>query len=152
MYTEKESFKHKVAKNLLTKWLKMVDVGLSSDIKPFVWRRSYGVYAELKFYESSRPHYFEDSLGLVDPGKSVDFMDIDRGKILFVPDITVFSQGVAHILIEVVHKNPVSAKKLSVIKDFYKDQWVELYEVSADSILNNIGIPNKVQSRLIFSN
>ncbi|MCV5968697.1 hypothetical protein, partial [Lactococcus petauri] len=73
----------------------------------------------------------------------------DRGKILFAPDICVFNKGSAWILIEVVHKNGVSDRKLDVIKRFYGDTPFELYEVSAEEILRHTSVPVKLRCRML---
>jgi len=148
MFKERESFKHRLAKDLLYKWL--IESERSKNfIWPFVWRPGYGVFKEMRFFESSRPYYFEESDGLMEVGKVVFEPNFDRGRILFAPDICIFHQGVAAILIEVVHKNGVSDQKLSVIKDFYKDTPFELYEIGAEEILRHTDVPKKLACRLL---
>lgn len=148
MFKEKESSKHRLAKNLLYKWL--TDSERSREfIWPFVWRPGYGVFKEMRFFESSKPYYFEESEGLVEVGKVGFEAGFDRGKILFAPDICVFHQGVAAILIEVVHRHRVSDQKLEVIKSFYGDTPFELYEIDAEEILRHTKVPRKLTCRLL---
>lgn len=160
MFEEKESFKHKIAKDLLHGWLSELDKVDGAELHPFRWRSNYGVYKELKFHETDDPFYFENSKGLYDYEKHpekresenpLDWFDpnYNRGKILFVPDITIFHKGSATILIEVVHKNHVSREKLIKIKNFYGllDQCVEVYEVDAEEILIQINVPTKLNCR-----
>lgn len=159
MFEEKESFKHKMAKDLLHGWLSELDKVDGAELLPFRWRGNYGVYKELKFHETDDPFYFECSKGLFDYNKypeiyhnnknPLDLFDpnYDRGKILFVPDITIFHKGSATILIEVVHKNHVSREKLYKIKDFFNGNHVEVYEVDAEEILKQINVPTKLNCR-----
>lgn len=146
IYQERESFTHRLAKELLAKRLSSLEE--ADDYCCFnglTWRRNYGVFTELKFYETSDPYYFECSDGLLPvqerEGKDpLDWFDksYDRGRILFVPDITIFHKGTAAILIEVVETNSVSPQKLEEIQRFYSGHYVGLYEVSARQILSNI--------------
>lgn len=160
MFEEKESFKHKMAKDLLHGWLSELDKVDGAELHPFRWRKNYGVYKELKFHETDDPFYFECSKGLFDYDKYPEIRDskeplewfdpnYDRGKILFVPDITIFHKGSATILIEVVHKNHVSREKLHRIKNFYSrnGSHLEVYEVDAEEILKQIKVPIKLNCR-----
>ena len=158
-FTEKESFKHKLAKDLLFDWL--TDFDENDDFRsvyPIQWRKNYGVFKELKFYDSSDPYYFELSRGLKhfeykegqteDPrGKNcIDWFDplYDRGKILFVPDITIFHKGTASILIEVAHTHYLTDKKINDIAKFFSGTWCEIYEIKAEDILRLTCKPDKL--------
>ena len=140
-YSYHESYKHKLAKELLFGWLTEIDK--ENDFCHFhglTWRSNYGVFMELPFHETDDPYYWELSKGLFEykSYKSPTGFDpsYDRGQILFVPDITIFHKGTAKILIEVVHKSPVSKCKLAVIKKFFSTGYVELYEIEAENILS----------------
>lgn len=93
---------------------------------------------ELPFYVSSSPYYFEHG--------------DNRGRILFVPDIVVFHQGAAHLLLEVVHKSAVSERKLDDIRCFFLDQQVEVWEIQAETILLQIERPQWLSANLVWRN
>lgn len=132
MFHEVESFKHRAAKDLLHEWLS------SGILRPWIWRTPSPVCKELKFYAGSSPYYFEHGS--------------PTGEILFVPDITVFHQGAAHLLVEVVHTSPVTDEKLDTIKCFFLDQPVEVWEVQAEEILRQVDVPARLRAKLIWSN
>ncbi len=146
-FEHKESYKHLLAKNLLTKWLQDEDNKNDyCNVAQFSWRSNYGVFEELKFYETSDPYYFECSEGLGDIGQMMDNdihclewfrKDYNRGKILFVPDIVIFHKGMPKYIIEVVHTHYLSGKKLSIIKNWFNGHNVEVYEIMADEILKH---------------
>ncbi len=159
---------HKCAKDLLVQWLRDKEdkygsagfhTSINHNTEGLTWRANYGVYSELKFYETSDPYYFEHSGGIINPGKknetnpdSLFDPSFDRGKILFVPDITAFHKGVAQILIEIVHTNNVSDKKLKEIKDFYGDMYFEIWTINAQSILVNTSVPDWLNFQLLYKN
>lgn len=162
-FIEKESHKHKLAKELLASWFNKQDKTQDfCQVAQFNWRSNYGVYTELKFYETSDPYYFESSVGLRDysevKGKDIrgdnplEWFDpaIDRGKFLFVPDITIFHKGTAVILIEVVHKNPLTETKIETIKKFFGGHHVEVYEIEAEEILRHTDIPNHLKCKRVI--
>lgn len=150
MYEYHESFKHKAAKELLYKWLWHIDKGLpfpdeieSRNLSmPFCWRQgNYGVHMELPFHEKDDQYYFENSVGITEDrwdnvGLEKFDPSIDRGRILFVPDICIFHKGTACIFIEVVHKNKTSISKIKRIEKFCGSCWFEIYEIEAESILS----------------
>jgi hypothetical protein len=96
------------------------------------------VKKELMFYEQSDPYYFEHG--------------IPEGQLLFVPDITVFHQGAAHLLIEVVHTSEVSTQKLDAIKCFFLNQWVQVWEIQAEEVLRQTSVPNVLKTVKIWEN
>lgn len=122
-FIEKESYKHLFAKNLLRDWfLEQEKHNDYCEVAQFNWRSNYGAYTELPFYKTSDPYYFECGL--------------NEGKILFVPDITVFHKGVPIYLLEVVHKHPMPLWKVNQIKKFFNYN-IELYEIEAEEILRH---------------
>jgi len=140
-YIEKESFKHKLAKELLYKWLNDEDSN-DEDLKSCIdwtWRKNQGVHLELKFHENDDVYYFENTT-------------LNRGKILFVPDICIFHKGTPVHLIEVVNTNPVSTEKLKRITGFFEHHYLSVWEVSADDILScdKGEIPSTLNSKLIL--
>lgn len=157
-FNQKESGFHFSAKEILWKWLVEQDKH-DAGLCPFSWRNNYGVFMELPFYETSSPYYFESSGGLIDCDKR-DYKnplswfdkDFDRGKHLFVPDITIFHKGTPIYLIEIVHTNPVSEHKLGKIKHFFKGYRVEVHQVNAHEILRHdvLRIPDSLKTELIL--
>lgn len=160
-FIEKESYKHKFAKELLHKWLSESDIdGDYMGIFPIIWRKNYGVFSELKFYETSDPYYFEQSEGLIpfnpedagagkkdrrgpDPLKFFD-PSFNRGKILFVPDITIFHKGTPTIIIEVIHTSWITVKKHKAMLDFFSGINCTVYNLRAEDILRQTGVPEKL--------
>lgn len=154
-FEERESFKHKLAKELLAKWFKDAETGNDfCELAQFKWRKNYGVFTELKFYDKSDPYYFELSKGL-DPRRrrfkdpAMWFSDEDKGKILFVPDITIFHKGTPKYLIEVVNTNSVSGAKFNAIAKFFNGHYVEIHQISADEILRHTAIPKYINSHIV---
>lgn len=155
-FVEKESYKHKLAKDMLYDILVKIDnAGDSCCYGPLSWRSNYGVFKELKFYETSDPYYFECSYGLVCSKKKLitgnEWFDseVDRGKILFVPDICIFHKGTPVIFIEVVHKNNVSDDKIKKIKKWSRGYYIKIYEVYADQILGRYSEDYPIKFNLI---
>lgn len=132
MFQHVESYKHLLAKNLLHEWLS------ANQIAPWSWRSPGIIRKELKFFERSHPYYFEHGQ--------------PEGRILFVPDITVFHQGAAHLLIEVVHTSEVSEEKIEAIKRFFHNQWVQVWEINAEEVLRQTHRPTQLRANLIWSN
>ena len=164
MFVERESNKHYFAKQVLLGWLKNAEKESKSshcEMAQFKWRTNYGVFEELKFYTSSDDYYFEASEGLIPWSKDNDenpenwFIEgFDRGRILFVPDITVFHKGCPLYLFEVVHKSKVTPEKILKIKKFFEYGCIEVYEIDAEEILkyDKNKTPKKLKCRKVFSN
>ncbi len=145
MLEERESYKHLFAKNLLKRWFLEQDTNNDfCSVAQFNWRSNYGIFTELEFYETSNPFYFELSDGLREYSSErsknpLDWFDPDfnRGKILFVPDITLFHKGSAVKLLEVVHTNSVPDWKKRRIEKFFAGNHIEVYEIQAEEILRH---------------
>ena len=151
-----ESFKHLMAKNLLAEWLRELDNNYDfCKIGKVSWRSNYGVHKELPFYETSSPYYFEQSKGLNPKKECPNFKDyiykdlylpnFNKGKILFVPDITIFHKGSVRHFIEVVHKSEPTQKKIGNIQYFFKVAgwgYCDLWLISADHILGQVNKPD----------
>ncbi len=160
-FVSKESFKHKMAKELLAKWLREAEEGNDHcNFAQFTWRSNYGVYEELPFYTTSDPYYFESSDGLrtYHPGEEEeyryhgDFLKcVDRGAILFVPDIAVFHKGTSIYFFEVVHKHKVSEDKIERIKAFFNGYALWVYEVEAEEILRQTEVPKYLKVNKVIS-
>lgn len=144
---------HRLAKELLTEKLKEIEKqnNISCKFKELYWNKNYGVFSELPFYDNSDIYYFESSYSIIN-FNGYDDNNIDKrgenclywidksknGKILFVPDICIFHQGRPSIIIEVVHTNPVSQRKIEIMNNFFNGNHYELYEVEASDILNSL--------------
>lgn len=151
-WIDNESFKHRMAKDLLFDWLLDADRGVAPMIEPFWWARpGYGVRKELRFYEGSDLYYFENSRGVVWDGTFPTGFDpsVDPGRILFVPDIVIFDNGAVRTMVEVVHTSPVTEAKLQAVDRFAKGHQIEVYEVWADTILEKVRRPDSLLCRRI---
>lgn len=144
-FIERESFKHKLAKELFGSWFTDQEKGNndSCSVAQFGWRKNQGVHLELKFHLNDDPYYFENSEGLTNP-------EFDRGALLFVPDICIFHKGTPTMLFEVVCTNPVSKEKKKRIEKFFDGFHVEVYEIYADEILRYCEIPEHIEARRII--
>lgn len=146
-----ESYAHNLAKMLLATWLTEVENEVPENHKHgkfcgLTWKKNYGIYVELPFYETSHPYYFELSK-YIKPYHEINFSDRstwydngDLGQILFVPDITIFSCGRVAYMIEIVHKSPISENKKQKINNFFKrhhEGLPEVLTINAYSILCN---------------
>lgn len=153
-----------MAKELLHGWLRLADRDLDDQLPkgfstPFGWRTgNYGVHMELPFYDETEAYYFECTPGLVECGLRVDdwrdaFKEgYPKGKLLFVPDITIFHKGCPSIVVEVVHKSSVSKSKLDkIIAWGNKHADLEVWEIEADNILNQTNLRCNLKFELIYS-
>lgn len=84
----------------------------------------------------------------------LDWIDpsVNRGKILFVPDIVIFHKGTPKYIIEIVHSNPVSQKKIAVMEEFFRGHNVEVVEVFAKDLLEHTEMPKSILFRNIEFN
>lgn len=161
-FKTKESYKHYYAKHLLHKWLcqheerwvyKYHEIGRPDTVKysPISWEADdSNIFRELPFYERCTPFYFSELFPCENETGDIRIASTEtHGKILFVPDITIVTQDRASILIEVVHKSPVSDYKLNTIKRFFNND-VELYEVQAEWILSQIEKPKYLRLKKLL--
>lgn len=141
VFIERESFKHKLAKELLSSWLINAEKNRTRHgychLAQFGWKKSAGIFPELKFCEHSNVYFFEN-------------ISDTSGKILFIPDITVFHKGAPLYLFEIVHKSPPSFDKLICIQEFFHDSYVELHTINADYLLNQIQIPSVIKTKQLI--
>jgi len=70
------------------------------------------------------------------------------GSFVFVPDITVYKDGVLNCIYEVVYSHPLSAKKYGLIQYWCYMNRIDLtvLEVSADWILKQIEKPLRIEA------
>lgn len=160
-FKENESFEHKIAKELLTLWLREAEDGkfdgISCDFCGLRWNKNAGVFPELPFYETSHPYYFENSGGLDIENYQTrhdyathHIKGFDKGKTLFIPDITIFQRGYVILMIEIVHKSPLTEKKINTMTEFFKDTEAELYTINSRSIMVNTSKPTWLNFQKIF--
>lgn len=102
------------------------------------WRASYGVFCELPFHEKDSPYYFEQSAGIENDDE--DLLQrfnpkIDRGKVLFVPDICIFHKGTPIYFVEIVHTHSVSHQKKEAIRSFFNGYSIMVFQVQAIDIM-----------------
>ena len=135
MFEKKESYKHLYAKKVLADWFREQEKEWNDPcrVAQFQWRPNYGIFEELPFYSTDDKYYFELSEGLIqnEDGSVQPIFDpnIDRGFLLFVPDVVVFHKGTPKYFFEVVHKNSVSPEKIRAIESFfsgYKKQYEDV--------------------------
>jgi hypothetical protein len=72
---------------------------------------------------------------------------IDNGFIIFVPDIVCYGND-RTIVYEVTHKNPLDAKKLNIMQQYYWNMGISVivYEISSEWILCQIRKPEEIKA------
>lgn len=154
-----ESFLHEHAKELLAKFLRDIEkVSDGCRFNQISWRKNYGIFTELPFRILDDPYYFENSAGIIDIQEVMESNDylkrfdnsFDRGRILFVPDITIFHKGSAMIFIEVVYTNKTPQWKIDRMQLFFEDNYFEIYEVSAWDIMRQVGNLDNITLKKIY--
>jgi hypothetical protein len=148
-FTENESYKHKLAKELLYKWLK--------EQKPEKWIGD-GVYLEYPLIPAMRNEYdyvISYGNGYIDgyqyySGITSDFNPTYEQCIanndipLAVLDIAVVYAGCLFEGYEVYHTHKVDDTKKGKIMDLTKGKYFELYEISAEKILCQTKKPENI--------
>lgn len=135
-----ESYQHLIAKQRLAHWFKQTE-NCSEDfcqLVNFSWRKNYGVHVELPFFETSNEYYFEDG--------------VNKGKVLFRPDVTVFHKGVPLYLFEICCNSSVSKSKIRKIMNFFKYNLPYVYEFDVREIVKyfNFMPTTKLECRRIL--
>lgn len=71
-----------------------------------------------------------------------------EGKIIFVPDVVCYKNGIIDCIYEVVYSNPLSGKKYGLIQYWCYRNLTDLtvFEISADYILSQIEKPEIIQT------
>ena len=69
------------------------------------------------------------------------------GKMIFVPDVVCFKNGIIDCIYEVVYSHPLTGKKYGLIQYWCYRQMTELtvYEISADYILKQVCKPDRIE-------
>jgi hypothetical protein len=70
------------------------------------------------------------------------------GKIVFVPDVVCYDNGIVTCIYEVVHSHPLTAYKYGLIQYYCYKNFCDLtvYEVSADFILAQTKKPDRIET------
>ena len=159
-FIENESYKHKMAKEVLKKWFENEsekgDYRTIGDISFRPNRRS-GIFLEYPickdtygYYDNSWLHnwdeicYDENSEYVPTYDECINFYNSYPIAII---DIVCSHKGHPAIGIEICHKNPVSQEKIKKLKEFGVDN---LIEIDADWILNQTKIPSKLKYKRLI--
>lgn len=158
-YTENESYKHKMAKEVLKKWFEdseQDDYMTIGDIS-FRPNRKSGIFLEYPICE------INDGNGWTDSWQS-NWDEINGGPDEYVPtyeeciniyktypvaiiDLVCSHKGRPHIGVEICHKNPISQEKINKLKKFGV---YALIEIDADWILNQTKPPNQLKYKTLI--
>jgi hypothetical protein len=70
------------------------------------------------------------------------------GIMTFVPDVTVYKDGILNCVYEVVNKNPINGKKLGLMQYYcYRmSQELTVFEVSAEYIMTRVEQPEVIET------
>jgi hypothetical protein len=70
------------------------------------------------------------------------------GKIVFVPDVACYKNGILDCIYEVVHKHPLTGHKYGLIQYYCYRSIKELtvFEISADFILSQKSKPDRIET------
>ena len=171
----KHKFAKTVLTNWLRKAAEEVGPDNSAKISPFSWRVNrekpdFGVWEEypIALSEDNRvrgfwPVWDEDgcvvdgvyNFGLYDRWHSKEtqrppsYDELIRSRLLpaVIFDIAVQHKGNIFYAIEVVHKNDISEQKMKFLRRLSAEGWWgEVYKVSADWILSQVGRPQSIQA------
>ena len=147
-FESKESYKHKLAKQVLKEWLDN-----NHELQPFPYSDNGWVILEYPiciFSENNPKSPGRDDSWEYDvftnygnpiPSYTECIQEYDTHPIAMI-DIVVVHKGHPLYAIEICHTNPVSNEKLMKLKDLGV---TNLYEVKADWILNQTGIPDTIK-------
>ena len=163
-YTENESYKHKMAKEVLKKWFEdseqndymtIGDIGFRSN-------RKSGVFLEYPIckyiingnHDNSWQHNWDEILHEGEEGywnEYVPTYDECINKFNSYPiaiiDMVCSYKGQPYYAIEICNKNPVSQEKINKLKEFGVDN---LIEIDADWILNQTKIPSQLKYKRLI--
>jgi hypothetical protein len=75
------------------------------------------------------------------------------GKIVFVPDVTVYENGVVKCIYEVIHKNQFTGHKYGLMQYYcYKNfTTLTVYEISSDYILEQTQKPQRIKAKECYT-
>lgn len=158
-FIQKESFKHKYAKELLFNWL---NEGGFDDFKtPSGGWWGDGVFMEYPIVKVPDQHHFNGTLGFnynfgdgryeyyesktghkISPTyqQCVDYGDIP----IAVADIAIVHKGNIDAIFEIYHKNKVSDNKINKLIQNFGELNFHLYEISASALLRLTEKPKNI--------
>lgn len=171
-FEEKESFTHKLSKELLREWIvgnhQFYDTYLNCDID-FIDQKT-GKYESVNW----RAQYvsleypitlnFPDNIDETSACKKTDEKNcsyrwskekycpclkckyFDKSQLLYVADLAIGHKGLTACVIEVCHKNPLDQIKKWQIRDMLNTNCIGLsaFEIDAQHILGQIGKPKQL--------
>lgn len=173
MSTSTESYKHQFAKELLAKWFRETACGLGYvGIAPVNIRSNRektshkGVWVEYPiaigkdgtwhgmYTATGRGATWDehDSRWADRPPTYDELIALEyRPYVIF--DVAIQHKGYIHIAFEVVHKNPVDARKLERLREIQQANDLDgftVYEIDAEWILRQVNPPKRLKCRQII--
>lgn len=76
----------------------------------------------------------------------------EGGKIIFIPDLTIYSENGVCAFIEIIHRNILTSEKIQKINQYCKTHdWkdIMIIGIKADYILNQINKPDYIKKMII---
>jgi hypothetical protein len=72
----------------------------------------------------------------------------ENSEVLFVPDITCYDCYGRQVIFEIEHKHGLDERKLALMQLYYWNNQihVKVYEISAEWILCQVGIPEEIKA------
>ena len=163
-FIENESYKHKLAKQILKEWFDNSNDGESCELGDIYFRHNWGEYGGVlleypicKFNNGtdSWNHLVVDNfMGSencityqeIIPTYQKCVNDYNSYPIAII-DVVCCHKGFPKIGIEICHKNPVSQEKIKKLKEFGVE---ELIEIDADWILNQVKMPYQLKYKRLI--
>ena len=164
-FIENESYKHKLAKQILKEWFDNSDIGKEHvKMGDIYFRHNWGEcggvlleYPICKFNngtDSWNDYVVENFMGSencityqeIIPTYQECVNDYNSYTIAII-DVICCHKGRPNIGIEICHKNPVSQEKINKLKEFWVDN---LIEINADWILNQTKISSELKYKRLI--
>ena len=157
MFVERESYKHKYAKQVVKEWLDTVGeiptnykkwggqfiLGSHKNNRDGVWLEyPAGYYSKNGF--NSIDSLFDETWDECqkDPVPTYQQCMEKKFNVVGILDIAVQHKGHIYQGIEICHKNPVSKEKVEKLREL---GMLDLVEIDADWVLSQIGIPKVIK-------
>jgi hypothetical protein len=140
-----ESYQHAAAKAVFKYWLDNSGYDFQ-EFGPFSWR-GYGALEEYPFIDDGSSQsivWTEKDYNIPmknPPVPSYEELIAVNIKPIAIADIVIVHKGLVMYIIEIVHKNDVSEKKLIKLKALYTNINTEIWRVEAHWILSQIERP-----------
>lgn len=148
-----ESYAHLYAKQVVADWFREKfginrKKGRRNSYYIFDWIPDWGdlqggVMLEYPVLERTLTNGQKDYLGLASQwSKYPDLNQLNDGlKVACVFDVVVCSNGKVRYVFEIVHKHKCSPRKIALLKLFKLQHGIDVYEVNASWVLNQIKRP-----------